>query len=131
MNNTTRWLLSLFRRTKWMFVLIGTACVVTGTTLFYDSEFCSLYYGYCVDLSGYNIPLAIFMECVGLCSLWVAFRGKPDNTFLMCPYCEQSYRWDEVKKRRCPECGATLEPLVGFYGRHPELAPEKKGGTGE
>lgn len=37
----------------------------------------------------------------------------------ICPSCQKQY--PEASKALCPSCNASLEPLNGFYERHPEL----------
>ncbi len=54
--------------------------------------------------------------------LVMAFRkGRRDykETFI-CPRCETALPYGEVAEEVCPECGAAMEPLKGFYDRHPE-----------
>jgi hypothetical protein len=41
--------------------------------------------------------------------------------FLMCKQCLRPYARGDITSTSCPECGALLENLVGFYYRHPEL----------
>lgn len=39
----------------------------------------------------------------------------------ICPNCEAAVDFREVGDHTCPKCKVQLEPLEGFYDRHPEL----------
>lgn len=42
------------------------------------------------------------------------------ETTLICPRCEEVYERLKVPDLKCLRCGGALEPLDGFYERHPE-----------
>ncbi|NDV24971.1 hypothetical protein [Desulfovibrio sp. JC022] len=47
---------------------------------------------------------------------------------MICPKCQKVYMAGQAPANAsCESCGITLEPLEGFYDRHPELkdAPEQ------
>ncbi len=50
---------------------------------------------------------------------------KSDNSQgLICPVCEKSFSpgiFRTPKNKLCPNCKIKLEPIEGFYDRHPEL----------
>ena len=49
--------------------------------------------------------------------------------YLVCPKCEEPYMENTQPENKCPRCHVELEPLPGFYERHPELVkddPEDK-----
>jgi len=55
--------------------------------------------------------------------LWQKGKDKEtaDNASVrICPKCEEVVAYYE-KQRTCPVCNIKLEPLEGFYERHPEL----------
>ncbi|QGY39239.1 hypothetical protein GM415_03575 [Pseudodesulfovibrio cashew] len=81
------------------------------------------WHGYCWDESEYNIPLGFIMFAVGLVMLVASLRkGQRDygETFI-CPRCEVALPFSKVPDEQCPHCHIPMEPLKGFYARHPEL----------
>nr|WP_321260332.1 hypothetical protein [uncultured Pseudodesulfovibrio sp.] len=42
-------------------------------------------------------------------------------TMHICPKCETAVDFRNVGNHTCPKCQTELEPLEGFYERHPEL----------
>ena len=62
------------------------------------------------------------------------FRNRPDgetlklmdifkftNDVVMCPKCGEPYNIPNVKNGMCPTCSVELEPVKGFYDRHPKF----------
>ena len=47
-----------------------------------------------------------------------------DDVFLICPKCGEPYSSLDVKNDTCPTCNVDLEPVEGFYSRHPEFKDE-------
>lgn len=45
---------------------------------------------------------------------------EPSETDFICPNCESVYSLVETEKHICPNDGATMELLEGYYKRHPE-----------
>lgn len=56
----------------------------------------------------------------GLLLLIEAVIAKDTDEASMCPHCNEARHW-KLKGKPCPECGTTIEPLEGYYERHPEL----------
>ncbi|QJT08873.1 hypothetical protein [Oceanidesulfovibrio marinus] len=46
------------------------------------------------------------------------------DEMMICSTCEQTIIAYKAQDGRCPHCGGELEPLDGFYERHPELRDE-------
>lgn len=46
-------------------------------------------------------------------------RKKDTGRFLICIECGEVIGIWKVPDRICPKCGGGLEPLEGFYERHP------------
>lgn len=69
-------------------------------------------------------PWVGYLELVcGTAALLHGFFGKPDRSndqAALCPDCGAAHKHKFVGKP-CSKCGATLEPIEGFYERHPEL----------
>ncbi len=79
-------------------------------------------YGIEFDVSDYNIPWAIVLVTTGIYSLWLAWTNRPKAmTMHICPKCETAVDFRNVGNHTCPKCQTELEPLEGFYERHPEL----------
>ena len=112
--------------------IIGFSLTLSGSeiVLFGNSD----YRGFMIpDWTGYPILLT------GLGTLVFGFVATKKQTgdevgYLICPSCLHVVEPSPVKPKSCPKCGGTLEPLKGFYDRHPELADasgndSSKGGT--
>ena len=64
--------------------------------------------------------------CLGVYFLWSAFFETTKEYVIpntICPRCQKPFRPEIVK---CPGCKLKLEPLEGFYERHPELKGSKE-----
>lgn len=44
-----------------------------------------------------------------------------DSEHLICPRCQTPYNNNDVTHQACPKCLVKLEPIKGFYKRHPEF----------
>jgi len=64
-------------------------------------------------LIGFSIIAALYL---------VHSSRTPKNNIAtyICTKCRQSIHYTQAKEK-CPTCGVELEPLDGFYNRHPEL----------
>ena len=65
---------------------------------------------------------------VGIWILYIAIWGhRPysnrDRRDTMCPGCQRVFPGPQAPSE-CPECRLLLEPIKGFYKRHPELKRE-------
>jgi predicted amidophosphoribosyltransferase len=59
---------------------------------------------------------------IGVLMIVGAFRGKKrSEPITVCPHCETALPLAEARDGMCPRCGTPMEPLEGFYARHPEL----------
>ncbi|NDV20313.1 hypothetical protein GO013_12930 [Pseudodesulfovibrio sp. JC047] len=67
--------------------------------------------------------MGLFCAAVGIFMTIMAFRkGQREYVAVyICPECETAYPAAEVPDKRCPRCTVPLEPLTGFYDRHPDL----------
>lgn len=74
-----------------------------------------------------GIPVAIFgamMIFLGIKTI-VNKEKKPDE-YLICPSCETVVKFIQAAGEKCPQCGAKLDVLEGFYERHPEFKATPK-----
>lgn len=83
-------------------------------------------YVYDFKLSGYGqavaLSLGVLMMLYGL--LYKTPENKQNNpTYvdMICPKCLKTFLAGTIEKDVCPQCACELEPLTGFYDRHPEL----------
>jgi len=101
---------------------MGILCIVAGGQLLYEPTWISKY-GIIFDVSDYQVPFAFSMIFVGIFSVWMAAKSKlyTGNDILMCPQCNQPIERKQTQGNKCPTCDVELEPLDGFYDRHPEF----------
>lgn len=57
---------------------------------------------------------------IGILCMWGAFKIRKDGDISVCPKCSATYPRTKDGKP-CPKCGGNIEPLEGFYERHPAL----------
>jgi len=63
----------------------------------------------------------VVLGLIGFSYLTYRSRKKENNiATYICPKCRQSIHYTQAKGK-CPTCDVELEPLEGFYDRHPEL----------
>jgi predicted amidophosphoribosyltransferase len=65
---------------------------------------------------------------LGSLSIWYAIwghrrHGRVNRRDMMCPGCQRVFPGPQAPSE-CPECRLPLEPIKGFYKRHPELKRE-------
>ena len=59
-----------------IFVLIGFIMVILGLGILFEPRFYSFRYNYHFDLTGYNIPLGIFIIVVGILFIWRTLKKE-------------------------------------------------------
>ena len=106
----------------WFLLLLGVALILFGGMVF-DGVIMSHRGGVKIDLRPFKIPLAIISAGIGLYSIWTSLtKTRYDgNDMLICPKCSKALRRKETNNNACPIWNVDLEPLEGFYERHPEL----------
>jgi hypothetical protein len=65
------------------------------------------------------IPGSILLFFTIMAGAFIYFFIINREVDVICPKCEKNYR--SVKIEKCSICGERMEPLEGFYRRHPEL----------
>jgi|GEM_PF-1899905 len=109
---------------KAIHILLGFSLVLLGYKIIQNPIVCrSFYDNICADFTGYNIPFGVFMMIIGCAIMFHMLFGKryTGNDILMCHQCNQPIERKQTKGNKCPTCDVELEPLDGFYDRHPEL----------
>ena len=104
-------------------ILLGIGLVFHGISILDNPVWNSDKLGYRVDITGYNIPIGIILILLGLYTLYKMLMAPryTGNDILMCHQCNQPIERKQTRNNKCPTCDVELEPLDGFYDRHPEL----------
>jgi len=113
----------IHKKIRWMELILGLFLLYFGIGLINNPVWISKY-GLRFDVSDYQIPFAFSMISAGIYSFWIALttpRSHVEGATLMCPQCNQPIERKQTKGNKCPTCDVELEPLEGFYDRHPEL----------
>ncbi|MDD5452107.1 MAG: hypothetical protein PHT49_09470 [Desulfovibrionales bacterium] len=109
--------------TRIMFIAGGVVFTVFGVLIMMEKGF--LYFGEFIKLGETTIPVAIVSFIIAGLNIWLGIRKKTariyEQEYLICPECKEVYTSDKVPDCRCLKCNAQLEPLSGFYDRHPKL----------
>ncbi len=111
------------KRVNVLTLLGGVVNTCLGYQIATTPQWCDAHWPFCWDWSSYNIPLGIVVASIGLFMFIMAFR-KGQRYYaevFICPKCETALPFAEVPNEICPKCQTKLEPLEGFYERHPEL----------
>lgn len=101
----------------------GVVNLLIGYEIATTPYWCSKHWPFCWDWSAYNVPLGIGVGIGGLIMFTFAFRKNKNGVrgIFICPQCETALPYAEVPDETCPKCQIKMEPLDGFYDRHPEL----------
>lgn len=74
---------------------------------------------------GERADLLLLLWIVGTCVLWLIFLINTNSSSARVRVCRDCGRPSAKSSApRCPECQGTLEPLEGFYQRHPQHAKD-------
>lgn len=68
-----------------------------------------------------QIPVGILMISIGVILIFYSIFGKwkPPEIFT-CPKCEKTVELNEKQEAYCTDCKVKMEPLKGFYEKHPD-----------
>ncbi|MGE4470487.1 MAG: hypothetical protein AB7D47_10170 [Desulfovibrio sp.] len=75
-----------------------------------------------VDLGEGQYYWAAAEIALGIFLLWLAWHKRHDHktTHMICPQCESVFPVGEFQDGKCPHDGTVMEPMDGYYDRHPE-----------
>jgi hypothetical protein len=74
-----------------------------------------------------GIPVAIFgIMMIFLGIRIIMNRGKQPDQYMICPVCETVVKFIQGTDEKCPQCGAKIDVLEGFYERHPGFKATQK-----
>lgn len=110
---------------KILTIILGVLIVIAGLIVIKTGVISEWNIG--IKLSN-SIDRALFgLLFIALGVVCIAFGIKKKSgvfeieNFIICPECRKTYRESDVSQRICTECKSMLEPLDGFYDRHPEF----------
>jgi len=102
--------------TKVGLIIAGSLSIVLGSDIWMNKGG-SLYRQPVPEIAG--IILIIFgLFLIILC---IVRPQSVTSKKYICPKCEEILNHSGKEEVYCPKCGTKMEPLKGFYDRHPEL----------
>ena len=106
--------------TKFYYYAGSIATIVIGFIILLDPVIDDPVFEYTFDLTEIRWPFGLFFFCSGLLLLYRSIKSKYDENddYRKCPECMKTYHKDTVEDNICPECGAQVEELRGFYDRY-------------
>ena len=101
-------------------MVAGVANLLLGALIWTHPVIC--HFGSCVDVRETKFVVTPGLSIIGIFMIIASLRpSKRDyKAMYVCPKCESLKPFGEVKDEVCPVCGVKMEPLKGFYERHPE-----------
>lgn len=106
-------------------VLAGLGSLFLGHTVITERGFYGYTYGRYFEFGRLSWFYGGVLILSGLALIWVGIRPRNKDSrkssTMVCPKCESPY---DVRKHRattCDTCNVSLEPVEGFYDRHPEV----------
>lgn len=103
-------------------IVIGS--ILFGILIMLRPIYSNSYYKVSIDFTYTRWFLGPALIIFGSILFWVVFRKKSENyktEMYICPKCEVANNLNSTEKLICNNCNIPLEPLNGFYERHPEI----------
>ena len=93
---------------NWLQIVVGVILIVFGLRRVTDPTV--PHYGYEIDVSPFNTPLAAVSIGIGGYFLWSALSSIKDDDIdtVACQKCGESINLKEFKGEKCPSCGNEL-----------------------
>jgi cytochrome c553 len=113
---------------KWLLGFLGCAFIYWGGKVLFVTKYYSGRYDIIMDHTYVRWPLGIMLVVLGMFIVYKSAReprkiAANDTTSsketAICTACHAPSA--DSDQEACPRCGGDLEPLDGFYERHPEL----------
>lgn len=78
----------------------------------------------------HDSPKLLAIGIVTFIVAWWFKAGEKETVtvYVLCRNCLEPFDQDKIPHGVCMKCNGPLEPLEGFYERHPELGAKKKPG---
>jgi hypothetical protein len=124
----------MYRPGRKFFILFGLIMVIGGVLIIVQPAFYSSYLRQYVDLTEVKWQVGCFFIAMGILFIWSSSRReaikaeeeyRDQEKVLICPFCVKPFQKKDTPELKCPICEETLEDLVGFYERYPELKDKK------
>ncbi|TVM36705.1 hypothetical protein [Oceanidesulfovibrio marinus] len=118
---------------KYLLIFLGLAFVYWGGKVIIVTKYYSKRYDLIMDHTNVRWPLGLALLAFGVFFLYRAYKESSKRntsstqlaeTETICVACQTPCLIDDFEEMTCPHCGGELEPLAGFYERHPELLDE-------
>lgn len=113
-------------------VFTGVLLAFLGRTVLVKGGFYGYTYGRYFEFGRLRWLVGGLLMLSGLVLTWTGIsprsRYSRTSSTMVCPKCERPYDARERQMMTCETCKVRLEPVEGFYDRHPEL---KKPGDGQ
>ena len=104
-------------------IITSVALIIIGVVITIEDKFYDRVFDYTFDFSSIRWIIGVPFIIIGIISTIYYSRQKPEkygDIFLKCPSCYYFYRDRDIKDKKCPNCLSDLEPLKGFFERHPK-----------
>ena len=62
-----------------------------------------------------SLTYSILITITGLLFLYFAYKSKKQITHSICPKCEETFNYYELKDGMCPNCDIPTKDLDGYY----------------
>lgn len=95
-------------------ILYGSIIIVFGSFILYDGIFVP-YWGYQINLGLFKFPIGIFLVYFGIKQFKKQNKEKNYIEYSICPKCEESYNYSDLKDGICPKCDIKTVDLKGYY----------------
>lgn len=108
---------------KLLFLILAVYCFLKSLLVFLTGEFTwkAGHEFYFDGTPRYAVSSLLLALGVGLLFVMVKYKSKKQN-FYICTNCDFCSQVQAVSPAHvCPECQGAMEPLEGFYERHPEI----------
>ncbi len=76
---------------------------------------------YVILAVGFLLPICAWLLRTSKKDVTAEQEKTNDMRVFICPQCETASSFAEVRNKMCPQCNIKMEPLDGFYDRHPEM----------
>jgi hypothetical protein len=110
--------------------LLALSFIGLGVGVMLDATLCSSRYEYRWDFGPYHKFVGAIMVAIGIVVGVLVVKprwAKLPPDVLVCPRCDQPFDSQVTRNGRCPQCGAFLEDIEGFYERRASSVADADG----
>ena len=102
-----------------MFLIGGISCCGLGYLVITQGGWRDIKSGTFIIYGNMRTPVGVIFFISGLFLVIYAVTKKELKSFI-CPKCDEVVESNKMKNIECPGCHHKMEPLEGFYERHPD-----------